>query len=70
MIPQVTLNGAPVPVERTAAFTPHKQHYKTVKNEQGEDAPMLDLDPVVARTDTPAAIEARTVLARRSRARL
>ena len=51
-IPAVSLKGAPVPVERTAEFAPHK----------------VVSDGV--RTNTPAAIEARAVLARRSRARL
>ncbi|MEJ2868415.1 hypothetical protein WCD74_11615 [Actinomycetospora sp. OC33-EN08] len=68
-IPAVSLKGAPTPMHRLAEFEPHTVRTKTIEVD-GEDTTVLDLDPVVARTDTPAAIEARAVLARRSRARL
>lgn len=61
-IPAVSLKGEPTPLHKFAEFTPH-----TVRRTQGGQ---LDLDPVVARTDTPAAREEAAVLPRRSRARL
>lgn len=55
-IPRVSLKGQPVPIERTADYTPH-----AVARELAGDA------NYGVRTNTPAAQEARAVLARRSR---
>ncbi len=68
-IPPVSLKGAPTPLHRFAELEPHKVYTKTIEV-NGVDTTVVDLDPIVGRSDTPAAIEARSLLARKSRARL